>query len=137
MAEQEVDNEVFRQQYIPQTLEQVYDIEKDAERIGHGEGDKLVYRNLLADQVVLPKTADDQISEEDQSDEGEGVTLNSGEESNSEEDSDDESRFLKGTPRGKRFEDKDEKKVSAEMNVPYTPVAWKNSTLISFIIRSF
>jgi RIO kinase 1 len=112
IAEQEVDNEVFRQQYIPQTLEQVYDIEKDAETIGHGEGDKLVYRNLLADQVVLPKTADDKASDEDESDEG--ASLNSGDESD--EDGDDESRFEKGPPRGKRFEDKDEKKVSAELN---------------------
>ncbi|KAI0406655.1 RIO1 family-domain-containing protein [Xylaria palmicola] len=105
MAEREVDNEVFRQQYIPQTLEQVYDIEQDADRIGHGEGDKLVYRNLLADQVVLPKTADEQASEEGQSDEG--ATLDSEDESDS---SDDESKFSKGPPRGKRFEDKDEKK---------------------------
>ncbi|KAI1810186.1 putative extragenic suppressor of the bimD6 mutation [Poronia punctata] len=105
VAEQEVDNEVFRQQYIPQTLEQVYDIEKDAERIGHGEGDKLVYRNLLADQVVLPKNAED-TKEEDQSDEG--AALDSSDDSD--DDSDDESRFLKGPPRGKRFEDKEEKK---------------------------
>ncbi|KAI0481882.1 RIO1 family-domain-containing protein [Xylaria cf. heliscus] len=105
-VQQEVDNEVFRQQYIPQTLEQVYDIEKDAEKIGHGEGDKLVYRNLLADQVVLPKTLDGHASE-DQSDEG--ATLDS--ESYSDEKSDDESKFSKGTPRGKRFEDKDDKKL--------------------------
>ncbi|KAI1272025.1 RIO1 family-domain-containing protein [Xylaria sp. FL0933] len=118
VAEQQVDNEVFRQQYIPQTLEQVYDIEKDAETIGHGEGDKLVYRNLLADQVVLPKTAEDKISEEDQSDEG--ATLSSGSESDEKSD-DDESKFAKGPPRGKRFEDKEEKKVSAEMNMINIP----------------
>ncbi|KAI0187373.1 putative extragenic suppressor of the bimD6 mutation [Astrocystis sublimbata] len=106
-ARQEVDNEVFRQQYIPQTLEQVYDIEKDAETIGHGEGDKLVYRNLLADQVVLPKTADDKVSEGDES--GEGAAIDS--DDDSETDSGDESRFEKGTPRGKRFEDKDDKKA--------------------------
>ncbi|KAJ3578239.1 hypothetical protein NPX13_g2326 [Xylaria arbuscula] len=106
IAKQQVDNEVFRQQYIPQTLEQVYDIEKDAEQIGHGDGDKLVYRSLLADQVVLPKTAEDKASDEDQSDEG--ASLDSEDESG--EGTDDESRFLKGPPRGKRFEDKDEKK---------------------------
>ncbi|KAI1484219.1 Serine/threonine-protein kinase Rio1 [Daldinia eschscholtzii] len=94
-AELEVDNEVFRNQYIPQTLEQVYDIEKDAQKIEEGEGDKLVYRNLLADQVVLKK--EDRDSEDES---GEGAAL----------DSDDESRFEKGTPRGKRFEDKEEKK---------------------------
>lgn len=107
VAEQEVDNEVFRQQYIPQTLEQVYDIEKDAETIGHGEADKLVYRNLLADQVVLPKVANHEASGEDQSDED--ATLDS--EEGSGEESDDESKFAKGPPRGKRFEDKDEKKL--------------------------
>ncbi|RWA07018.1 hypothetical protein EKO27_g8089 [Xylaria grammica] len=126
VAELEVDNEVFRQQYIPQTLEQVYDIEKDAERIGHGEGDKLVYRNLLADQVVLPKTTDSQASEGDQSDED--ATLDS--EDDSEDDSGDESKFSKGPPRGKRFEDKDEKKVSAEMNIiPKISLAHLNSPL--------
>ncbi|KAI1822669.1 RIO1 family-domain-containing protein [Xylaria intraflava] len=103
VAELEVDNQVFRQQYIPQTLEQVYDIEKDAERIGHGEGDKLVYRNLLADQVVLRKAADGQGSEEDQSDEGATI-------SESDDESEDESQFSKGPPRGKRFENKEDKK---------------------------
>lgn len=115
-ARQEVDNEVFRQQYIPQTLEQVYDIEKDADRIGHGEGEKLVYRNLLADQVVLPKTAASHESVEDASDEG--VALGSSDDSD--EDSEDESRFEKGTPRGKRFEDKDAKKVSAQTRLVFT-----------------
>src|SRR5438045_2842235 len=51
-ARQEVDYEVFRQQYIPQTLEQDYDIERDTEQVGKGGADLLVYRNLLADTVV-------------------------------------------------------------------------------------
>ncbi|KAK8122597.1 RIO kinase 1 [Apiospora sp. TS-2023a] len=105
LAEQEVDNEVFRNQYIPQTLEQVYDIEKDARKIDAGEGDKLVYRNLLADQAVTSKQAEnaqDEDAETSDSDEesGDGAALDSG----------DESRFEKGRPRGKRFVDKDEKK---------------------------
>ncbi|KAI1143735.1 Serine/threonine-protein kinase Rio1 [Hypoxylon sp. FL0543] len=100
-AELEVDNEVFRNQYIPQTLEQVYDIEKDAQKIGEGEGDKLVYRNLLADQVVSKPDAEN-ASSEDESDEGAALE--------SDAESDDESKFSKGTPRGKKFQDKDEKK---------------------------
>lgn len=92
-----VDNEVFRQQFIPQTLEQVYDIEKDVQKVNQGEGGDLIYANLLANQVVDPTTAAE--GSEDVSSDGE-----SGE--------DDESRFEKGTPRGHRFEDKDEKKVS-------------------------
>ncbi|KAK5659523.1 hypothetical protein OQA88_725 [Cercophora sp. LCS_1] len=109
IAELEVDNEVFRNQYIPQTLEEVYDIEKDAQKLGTAEGEGLVYRNLLADQVVLPKDAkaeDDAEGTDSSGDEsGEGASVVSG-------DSEvDESIFEKGPPRGKRFEDKDEKKL--------------------------
>lgn len=109
-AEQEVDNEVFRNQYIPQTLEQVYDIEKDAKRLDRGEGNDLVYSKLLADQVVAPKKPEEEEGEEDESlssddDSDDGAELNS------DDDSQDESRPDKGRPRGRRFEDKDEKKV--------------------------
>lgn len=107
LADIEVDNEVFRNQYIPQTLEQVYDVEADGQKIGAGHGDSLVYRNLLADQVVLPNTKGD-----DQEDEGSD---------GSEDDSDDgvsldgsDSGKADGQPRGKRFQDKDEKKVNLQ-----------------------
>ena len=107
VAAQEVDTEVFRNQYIPQTLEEVYDIEKDAQKLGKGQGEELVYHNLLANQVVANKTeeadeADEETGNSDLS--GDGASLGS-------DDSEDESRFEKGTPRGKRFEDKDEKKL--------------------------
>lgn len=100
LAEQEVDNEVFRNQYIPQTLEQVYDIEKDAQKIDAGQGDKLVYRNLLADQTVQPGGGEGS-SSEDESDEGASVD---------EDGSVDENAFAKGLPRGKRFIAKEDKK---------------------------
>lgn len=106
-AQQEIDNEVFRNQYIPQTLEQVYDIEKDGAKVGLGQGKDLVYSNLLADQLVGNKDTKDEGEDSDEdSDSGsdDGASLNSSNE--------DESRFDKGTPRGKRFEDKDEKRVS-------------------------
>jgi len=111
VADLEVDNEVFRNQYIPQTLEQVYDIEKDARKLDAGEGGELVYRNLLADQVVQSKADTGEGSGEspDSGDSDDGAPLDS---DDSEDDSEDESRFDKGKPRGKRFEDKDEKKVS-------------------------
>lgn len=118
-AELEVDNEVFRNQYIPQTLEQVYDIEKDAQRLGKGEGGDLVYSNLLADQVVQPKAkgeeeASEEDSEESSDESGEGAGLESGE--------DDESRPDKARPRGRRFEDKDEKKVSTPTQPNHHPI---------------
>ncbi|KAG5982043.1 hypothetical protein E4U55_002391 [Claviceps digitariae] len=108
-AEQEVDNEVFRNQYIPQTLEQVYNIEKDAQKLNQGQGNDLVYKDLLADQVVQGKTQDqhdgeeDRDSDDDSDESDDGASLSSGE-------SGDESRFDKGRPRGRKFEDKDEKK---------------------------
>lgn len=103
-AEFEVDNEVFRNQYIPQTLNQVYDIERDGTKLEKGGGDELVYSNLLADQVVKKNDGEEEEADSD-SDSGEGAELNSS-------DEDDEANFEKGTPRGRRFEDKDEKKVS-------------------------
>lgn len=104
-AEQEVDDEVFRKQYMPQTLDQVYDFERDAQKVGAGNKDELVYGNLLADKAV--KAPDAVQDEDDESASGEGS------DDSEEEDSDDESRFEKGTPRGKRFEDKEAKKVCA------------------------
>jgi RIO kinase 1 len=102
--DEEVDNQVFRQQYIPQTLEQVYDVERDAARVQKGEGDDLVYRALLAN-----KTANN-----DNDDEAENGSNAEGSESE-EYDSDDPDRPRRKRnegerPRGKRFEDKDTKK---------------------------
>ncbi|CAG7559238.1 unnamed protein product [Fusarium equiseti] len=118
-AQQEVDNEVFRNQYIPQTLEQVYDIEKDAQKVGEGQGNDLVYSNLLPDQVIAPKKADGEEADGDQeqgstSDSDEGASLSG-------DDSVNEADFEKGTPRGRRFEDKDEKKVCTPYLIPITP----------------
>lgn len=109
-AQIEVDNEVFRNQYIPQTLEQVYDIEKDAAKVRMGQGNELVYSSLLAEQVVKDKDGGEDADEASGSQSGsddsddDGAALHSGDED------DDESRFEKGTPRGRRFEDKDEKR---------------------------
>lgn len=105
-AEQEVENEVFRQQYIPQTLDQVYDIERDAEKVGKGQKDELVYRNLLADKAPISSG-----NEADAEDTMGGSSSQASDAGSGSEDSDDESRFEKGTPRGKRFEDKEAKKV--------------------------
>ncbi|TKA58165.1 hypothetical protein B0A55_11305, partial [Friedmanniomyces simplex] len=119
--EREVDDEVFRQQYIPQTLQQVYDIERDAETLQQGDGASLPYRGLLADDRVadggavqppiastLPAAGDGPV-EAPASNEANAANDES-DESGSDDDrerwSDDDAR-----PRGKRFEDKDEKKA--------------------------
>ncbi len=100
----EVDNEVFRNQYIPQTLDEVYDIEKEADK----KVDDLVYKHMLADQVVTKKEGGDEEEAEGSEDESDdGASLSGA----SSEDEDDESRFEKGPPRGKKHEDKDEKRL--------------------------
>lgn len=104
-ARAEVDTEVFRNQYIPQTLEQVYDIERDAGEVAKGGQDNLVYRDLLAEKLA-PEVP---VAEEGESvnDLEDGRTASSSDEAGSDNDVD---PFAKKTPRGKRFEDKDAKK---------------------------
>lgn len=113
--EREVDDEVFRQQYIPQTLQQVYDIERDGDKLQAGEGEPLVYQGLLADKVAKggPVQAPDAANAKGSDDEG-----SQGGDSDEDEDSDtgmDTSerrgkRHGDDRPRGKRFEDKDAKR---------------------------
>lgn len=93
-AKAEQEDEIFRQEYIPQNLDQVYDIERDAEKLR--EGDDLNYKSaLLADG----QSADSAEEDEDDSDEY-----------SDSEDGEWEERE-KGRPRGRKHEDKDEKKA--------------------------
>ena len=111
----DVDAAVFRQQYIPQTLEQVYDVERDAEKVQYGESADLVYRDLLADKSKAGITSTKvenkaQLEEEDESDQSGGVSISDGSDESA-EGSDDEDPFAKKPPRGKKHEDKDAKRL--------------------------
>ena len=103
-AEKEIDNEVFRNQYIPQTLEQVYDVERDAEEFGRSGGDALIYRNLLADSTA--RETQDVIVESS----GKADQLDSEEPSSDSNASNDAVDQNLQRPRGRRFDDKDMKK---------------------------
>lgn len=101
-GETEEEEEVFRQTYIPRTLEEVYDYERDAEIVKRGEGADLVYNTLLAS-----KSADEEGSEEgndlsDGSDDGE---------TDEEEDEEAREKRFEKMPRGRKHEDKTLKKV--------------------------
>ena len=126
-ANAEVDNQVFRNQYIPQTLEQVYDVERDVGEIAKGGQDNLVYRDLLAEKLAPETPAANQDGAR------ESKTLSEdedGEVSGGEADTSDEAdMFTEKKPRGKRFENKDakkehkkqvkeEKKVQRENKIP-------------------
>ncbi|KAF2720220.1 Serine/threonine-protein kinase Rio1 [Polychaeton citri CBS 116435] len=102
----ELDDVVFRQQYIPQTLEQVYDIERDADKLKQGHD--LVYGDLLAGGGAVQPPGDSS-KKEAGSDGADSENDDEGDDEDSEDRepwSDDESR-----PRGKRFEDKEAKKA--------------------------
>lgn len=103
-VDDEVDNEVFRKQYIPQTLNDVYDAERDASQVKEEGRNALVYKDLLAE--TKPNGNVDQVSAEDSSN-GSSDDRND-EDSESASDSDEDAQ---GRPRGKRFQDKEEKKA--------------------------
>ncbi len=120
----EIDTEVFRNQYIPQTLEQVYDVERDVGEVAKGGQDNLIYRDLLAEKLAsdAPATNDSHSADDVQDSQQPPSTAE-------EEDSDVEDPFAKKGPRGKRFEDKEvkkehkkqvkeEKKVQRENKIP-------------------
>lgn len=107
-VDDEVDNEVFRKQYIPQTLNDVYDAERDSSQVKTEGRNALVYKDLLADSKPNdlsgePHEADRSTRDGHNTDDSDN---DDGDDSNSDTDSEDESR-----PRGKRFQDKDEKKA--------------------------
>lgn len=105
----EVDLAVFRQQYIPQTLEQVYDVERDVEKLRAGKGEDLVYRDLLATKSKKGDESgvDGEEDGEEGSDASGGVSISDAGSASGEEEDD---PFAKKPPRGKRFEDKESKK---------------------------
>ncbi|KIW59262.1 hypothetical protein PV05_03720 [Exophiala xenobiotica] len=113
----EVANEVFRKQYIPQTLDDVYDAEKDAEQMKTAGRDTLVYKDLLA--PTKREEREEEASSDVDQDDTLGAPLerveshsaqesgSAGEESDAASESESEGD---GRPRGKRFQDKDEKR---------------------------
>lgn len=125
--ETEVDIEVYRQAYVPRTLEEVYDVERDAEKVGRGEGADLVYKDLLAEKKVV---ADE---DEGDSEDEEGDSGDDSEEGSDGEDEDGapklhrKDRDADKKPRGKKHEDKDEKKVILSPPLPQIPNCRDNS----------
>lgn len=91
---EEQDDEVFRQEFIPQNLEQVFNIENDGAKLHDGED--LNYKSALL--------AEDSTDEDDEDEDSEGDSDDS--------DADDEwEERDPNRPRGKKFEPKDDKKA--------------------------
>jgi RIO kinase 1 len=99
-GEDEVENEVFRQQYIPQSLHEVHDVEGDSEQLRGVRVDDTVYGGLLADDKPRSQTRDN-LDDPNSGSDSEDVSESDG---YSFEDTETK------VPRGKRFQDKEAKK---------------------------
>lgn len=111
------EDSVFLRSYIPRTLNEVYDPERDVRALARGEGEKLIYKDTIG---IVVKEKDTQETHEGQKsihqhDGGESGDEDSGDSGGSETDfqqSDNgENGFQERRPRGHRHEDRDEKKV--------------------------
>ncbi|KAG0174041.1 protein kinase rio1 [Apophysomyces sp. BC1034] len=120
-----IEEDIFMKSYIPQTLEEVIDVERDTLLIAEGEGKDLVYANLLgksnvdgdaktrnssAKPITLEKLSIQDDSEEDKSESDSDEEDDDSDVSDDSDDSDDERTPDKYT-KGKKNEDKDAKKL--------------------------
>jgi RIO kinase 1 len=108
--EEDEQDEVWRQQYIPQNLREVYDIERDGEKIRDGDAQDLVYQDLLANKKDA--SANDGTEPTAANGEDEGAEEGSEDDDNDSDESGEgeEDPFAPKQPRGKKHEDKDAKR---------------------------
>lgn len=101
-----IEDEIFMKSYIPTTLDEVIDIDRDTLIVEEGGGRNLVYADLLGTGVT---TSIQQLDINDESEQEDSEQ--DSDEDDSESDSEDENGERKPrTPRGKKNEDKDDKK---------------------------
>lgn len=109
------EDEVFMKSYIPRTLNEVYDPERDVAAVKRGEGKNLIYADtigLVDHDVEAPPTKtkvhfDSDVSgDSDEDEDGE-----EGEEDGKDGEDDEDKSFEERQARGHRNEDKDAKKV--------------------------
>jgi RIO kinase 1 len=113
------EDSVFMRSYIPRTLNEVYDPERDVDVLNRGEGEKLIYKDSIG--LVVPKDQErpvkgartaqfvDEHQDAPLSDGEESASDESGSESANEDQADD--TFKERALRGHRHEDKEVKKV--------------------------
>jgi RIO kinase 1 len=106
------DETVFMQSYIPRTLNEVYDPERDVDMVNRGGSEKLIYSDVIGVVGAAEGVKKVRIVEPTETVEKSGEESEDGsEESGSEEDEDEGEGFKDRQPRGHRNEDKDAKKV--------------------------
>lgn len=106
------DDAVFLKSYIPRTLNDVYDPERDIARLQRGEGKELIYGDLTGVVQINEGMKDLAVSEPSGGDSEQGEQDND----SSDEGEGEGNEFAEKKPRGKRHEDKDAKKVAYSHN---------------------
>jgi len=109
------EDSVFLQSYIPRTLNEVYDPERDVAAVRRGEGKELIYANTIGivDIKADGDVIEDQAKEEPENGHSQGSSDAEGESSSSESDdsgSGNEGGFVQRQARGHRHEDREAKK---------------------------
>ncbi|KAK9457633.1 atypical/RIO/RIO1 protein kinase [Dipodascopsis uninucleata] len=99
----EVDEAVFREMYIPQTLEQVYDIERDTDKISSGQGSELIYKDLVNLRIEKRDIENEEKDREDEDSEDDASSDSDETEAGNDYE---ERKQLKG----KKYENKEDKK---------------------------
>lgn len=113
---------VFLRSYIPRTLNEVFDPERDVDKLARGEGKDLIYAGVTgivkandendgSGQVGEKKTVKFE-SEEGEDDEGEDEDEDEDGSDSEDDDNGKTGEFQERKSRGHRHEDKDEKKVN-------------------------
>lgn len=108
------EDSVFMRSYIPRTLNEVYDPERDVGALNRGEGEKLIYKDTIG--IVASK---DQAGDgprkvqfaDDPDRESDGNEASGSEDESEGEDEAEAGEFMEHKPRGHRHEDKEAKKV--------------------------
>jgi RIO kinase 1 len=100
----EEEDRIFKQSYIPRNLNEVFDAERDVQRVLRGEKDQLIYAQTVG--IVAPTPVAPLHSEG--SDDGSSSSESGSDDDDGEEGEDGVERIHR--PRGKRHEDKDAKR---------------------------
>ncbi|KAI0789731.1 RIO1 family-domain-containing protein [Abortiporus biennis] len=113
-SKNEHEDEIFMKSYIPRTLNEVYDPERDVGALTRGEGEKLIYKDTIG--LVQPIEKMNNLVERvkgvhfgDEHDDAVEADEDGSEDSDLEE-SEGEGEFKERKPRGHRNEDKEAKK---------------------------
>ena len=140
-GEAALEDAVFMKSYIPRTLNEVYDPERDVGALSRGEGAQLIYKDVIGlvtpDDTGAGKSAPQNATngskvrfQDDASaaSEGEGVDASENGEEPSDSESDEATgKFEDRPPRGHRHEDKEAKKVRLIVFAPHGPPSWQRS----------